>query len=596
MKWYNRNLATATVIPSAYYILPSNGSTIYQTTNAPIQIISYPITYNFLVNLVCNDAYADSKFISSNTEAPQSFSIGGYSGQSCYFQSSDPYAALNNIYFQVVDENQIPTSITFDSPSSGSTFSAGTNVTMELTSIPEAGNFSVQLTCDSLTPFASTITSNTTDIQNFLIPSNFYGNNCVFNISYPIASTNAPIITVTQPVTLLEPNSTRNYSLNTAILVSPIAQVTIPNNLITVRQICGSNTTDYPDITVNTEFYATPPLNYTGTCVFSTLASGLYDAATNVTISIDKGTITIDTPEANSRIAAGSNAEITLTASPDISELTVQLDCGAGMTTSVQVTPNDIIPKLLLVPEDFYGSNCSFSVIDYPSYYDAPTAVNVTITQDLIFSSPANNSVILIQNPIPILMIPGYLDVEDPITLNFTCTNNNTLINVLTTVPLDYQYANSFYGNCELSVLSAPEYFETRPLDFSLKYILEFVEAPKMIANGADFTVEIDTLGPVIPGIDTVDLGLYCDGLGEVEVWQGVNLDEPVVLNLNKSNVTAGPLKCQLRTLPNEFYEEISTAVLVIVQLTPQELEEFLLANGITAGTQWIPITTPTNQ
>lgn len=263
--------------------------------------------------------------------------------------------------------------------------------------------FTIQLDCGAnMVTSIGNFEPNTTTTQPFPVPNTFYSSNCTFSIvDYPDYY-NAPspvTVTISQPVWFIRPKNTLVYPINTALSVAPRSYEYISNNPITVVQECNpNNKTQYTGVVVGEDIIVMPPLNYMGTCTFSSLQSGLYDAANpNVTIAIGKGTITISTPSDGARVPAGTDTEMIITSAPDIDFFTVQLECGADMKTTAPVKPN--IQQYFSIPKTFYGSTCEFSVIDYPDYYNAPDSVTATVTQVLIYSTPPADSVILRPDP-----------------------------------------------------------------------------------------------------------------------------------------------------------------------------------------------------
>ena len=217
IKWFSSNvatLATQSLIPSTYFTLPLSGVTLYESTNAPIQLNSTIITGNSIVTLVC-----DSQIISSydlQMNSLQSFLIPiETAGKSCEFINS---LSLNKVTFNV--KQLVPASIAFVSPPPGSSFIAGTNVTIKLITVADQSkvfikningpenqdNFMVTLTCGSLNPVTQVITTNI-DGQNFIIPDDYYGGGCVFAITYPIMALNSPSINVLSFLTVTAPSS-----------------------------------------------------------------------------------------------------------------------------------------------------------------------------------------------------------------------------------------------------------------------------------------------------------------------------------------------------------------------------------------------------
>lgn len=387
--WTNDNLATQMIIPSVYFTFPVNQVTVYYGTSLPISLISYPVPNNFTVHFyyagLNGGDYDETQEITSNTDTvqtiliPSSIDSFGTNYFAVNYAGSDAqYSGLNSIFVSVDDT--VPYSITFDTTLINPSYSAGTSVPVQLFTTPNPGNFMVQLTCGTLDPAIVVITSNIV-AQDFLIPDNFYGI-CVFSISYPTISSNSPSIVITQPVSFLKPESSDDYAINQAILVIPSAQVTFPSDLITVRQVCGTITKDYPNIAVNSSFYAHPPLNYADQCTFSTLPNGLYDAASpTVTISITNGLKFVKAP---STLLSVQNfvVRIDTLGWPVVGDglISLELDCeSVGLVQSWPEVTLNTAAILNLNASDLTGGplSCTLSTLPNQLYTSISSAVTV---------------------------------------------------------------------------------------------------------------------------------------------------------------------------------------------------------------------------
>lgn len=409
VSWYNQNLATQMLIPSVYFAAPLNSVTIYPDTDLPITLVSYPVSAVFPVVLLCNDLFIESYPIISNTETTQNFSIPRNLNpsiyQNCSFSTESPnhdFFGLN--YVDVEVKAPIPFAIELVSGLISPSYFAGTSIPIQLNSADGDGNFMVQLACGTLDPVIRVIPSNTVDPQNFLIPDTFYGNQCTIIIPYPLPLS-GPLITVTQPISFLHPLINEVFVINQPIPVTPIAQAIIPDNPITVIQVCGTSTINHPNVAVNSTFSANAPLNYVGQCTFTSLQSDLYNPA-------------------------------------------------------------------------------------------SPT-VTITIINQLIF-----------------------------------------------------------------------------------------FKAPSSLLSVQKFLVRIDTVGVPVVGSETVTLVLNC--IEQVQSWTEVALNTAAILNLDAPNLTGGPLRCTLSTLPSQFYTSISSQLTVLTQMTTTEINQYIQANGFTSGTKWI--------
>ena len=464
--WFYNNLATQMIIPSVYFISPLNNSTIYRSTFAPVQLVSYPLTSSYQVELFCTSVLYSIQ-VPSNTAVPQNYSIPNTASGSCSFRawiaSLLQDSGLNTAPVQA--RAIIPTSITFSSPLNGSSYSAGTNIPMNLTSTPEYGNFTVKLTCGTLGSVSYVIISNTTNSQNYFIPQEFYGNNCTFNTFYPISATNPPTITVTQPVTLLEPKSSEIFQMNAQIPVSPRAQVAIPGTLITVRQVCGSNTTDYSNVAINSTFFIIPPFNYAGTCVFSTLTSGFYEAAPNVSITISKGTVEFTSPQGLIDVSAGTDLAIELSSSPTTGNFGVTLDCSNPSLTpvTVNIPSNTSEAQNFPIPSNYFGNICIMSITSPLDTFNPLNNLTVNVNPATVtITQPEDQSNIYVNSNITVLINTDPVSTLNPseLTLYMNCGGylspfENFTIGTSQQVPTP----TNFTGSCLLYTLQSTYYY-----------------------------------------------------------------------------------------------------------------------------------------
>lgn len=217
--WYNQNLATQMLIPSVYFVLPLEGVTIYPETSLPVELVSYPVDNEFSLKLQCFNVTSTSS-VDSNTEGETFFIIPTLTTNPCnltveFSEQSSEYFGLNEVSL-TISSTPHPTSIEFDENIINSSYSAGSSVPIKLDSGDNSGNFMVQLACENLDPATSVIASNTNDPQSFLIPSDLYGNNCIFSIIYPpLQTTNTPSIIVIRQNTKLKFINAPNRLINT---------------------------------------------------------------------------------------------------------------------------------------------------------------------------------------------------------------------------------------------------------------------------------------------------------------------------------------------------------------------------------------------
>lgn len=258
---------------------------------------------------------------------------------------------------------------------------------------------------------------------------------------------------IAQPVSFTDPSPSRTYFPNTGFDVFLSSNVIDSSNpLVTVTQQCGTDTQTYSDVIVGIGFSATAVV-FVGSCTFSSSISGIYNAASpEVTITISEGSIAITEPSPTNRITAGTDTPISVTANPTISSLTVQLDCGGAMQATYSITPNSPTAQTLPVPATFYGTSCSFSVINYPSYYTAPAPVTVSIVQPVQFSEPEPNENFLINTEIDVLLTAEVINDTYPTTVTQLCgSNTQTYSNVKIGTSFTADIPSNFIGSCTFS-------------------------------------------------------------------------------------------------------------------------------------------------
>lgn len=222
---------------------------------------------------------------------------------------------------------------------------------------------------------------------------------------------------------------------------------------------------------------------------------------------------------------------------------------------------NEVFFKVNAVP-----SSISFTSPQSDSSYYAGTNAPIRLT-----STPVEAGEFTVR------LTCGSLEIDRTIQAN---TNNDQ----------NFWIPEDFFGDdCEFSVVypipatNKPTIKVTGP-----DSELEFIIVPSFILNEEGFVVQIDTVDEVVPGYETIDLELICDGIGLAKTWTGIPLNQPSTLSLSESVFTNGPYKCQFRTNPAYAYTQILSSVQVLTQMTNGEIQEFLLAIGVDSGSPWI--------
>jgi len=373
-----------TITQPVSFSLPLNQSTFDLNSQVPVKLSSFAVSGGILVSV--------NQDCGGTTDSYDNIQVGvefmatppnDYAG-TCTFSSTA------NQIFQASTVDPVVVlgpSVTITTPTSGALIPANADYSIFLTSSPTSGTFTVQLDCGpGLVSTNNAINSNVA--QNFFIPSNFYGSDCVFSVIAPLTGwtyANTVTTTVTQPVSFTLPEDQSEIFLNSPIRVKLTSTASSNSVLVTVNQVCGSITTPYPDVQVGTEFDALPPTNYTGTCTFSSAANQFYQASTGnptVTILPLTGEVTITTPIDGAVISSGGSTSILLTSTPVSGTFTVQLNCGGEMITSATGIASNIAQNFV-IPNYFYGSACVFSITAPLNEWSVTNTVTVEVKASL---------------------------------------------------------------------------------------------------------------------------------------------------------------------------------------------------------------------
>lgn len=213
---------------------------------------------------------------------------------------------------------------------------------------------------------------------------------------------------------------------------------------------------------------------------------------------ITAGTASFVSPATGAIIAAGNSVTVQFTYSPNASPapvFTAALFCpNNGFSSSVTVTGK--IARSFSVPPSFYGTSCIFSANATNQYVVTPST-SITVTQRLTFSSPLTNTITTVPDNLVINMLPGGMTISENVVLALQCSNGGIQSNIVvpTQTNFSYTYPSNFYGSCSLNVTNASVYFILPvPVNFFIKYNLNFTTAPSTIYIGNQFSILINTV------------------------------------------------------------------------------------------------------
>ena len=205
------------------------------------------------------------------------------------------------------------------------------------------------------------------------------------------------------PVSFIKPSTTGIYLVNTPIEVLLSAAALDNNYPVTVTQACGTNSRNYTNVAVGTNFTAIIPSNFIGSCTFSSSSNQIYDAASpSVTIKIYVSHIlTVNAPAS---ITYGQSLSLKVDTSGPQVEYTASFACTTG---SYQITGLTTGLTYDIVPAGIYGQ--------------------VVITVTAMNNSPVTFSLNILKaaGNIPPAFIPGRLPNYPSVYLNVTDGNGH---------------------------------------------------------------------------------------------------------------------------------------------------------------------------
>lgn len=332
----------------------------------------------------------------------------------------------------------------FSSPLNGVTLFEGTKAPIELVSYPEDRNIEVHLHCNGEFIEKKSIKSNGEKTKTaFMIPNRRDGQICKFtngglNSVYFTISSQTP-----KSITFAAPKSGSTFTAGTFASIKLITQ---PESLanFTVKLSCDSMSMTRLIRSNELDELFFIPDNFNGNnCKFDVMYPK--KATKSPSIKIIKPSISITMPQPNTRIPAGSNTPILISTDTDIPdgpEVVVQLDCGRGMTKRMKIKPKAM--QDFLVPFEFsIGSACTLSIVEYPSYYNAPAAVIVIVTPPINEITTQSTSVSLTSNT-------NYVTTTTSSSTTTTTTitlSRNDYITTATTGDTSYATTQTYTGN-----------------------------------------------------------------------------------------------------------------------------------------------------
>lgn len=327
-------------------------------------------------------------------------------------------------------------------------------------------------------------------------------------------------------------------------------------SIATITQSC--ETTPPADVSINV-FYSSPsavftlPAGYYGICTY-------FNNVGSQPVSIRVGnSVGVTAPEFGAVVLAGSDLPITVTYAPDTDPnpiFEVQLRCITPGIDPVEgpVEGNASTQQYFHIPSDFHGFSDLTVLNTVPSYYNVGSkGIQVVQTYQLTLETPQNGAELVIGTPFNVLVTLQDLFIPDIIGLQFSPSSGQTIlayINEVKSVVLD----STYFGANTLTILTMPPYLAPSPISITLKYGIEFTQAPVMIIGNLPFQLYLTTSAtPVAPADQSVTVYLNCDAT-QIDQWNGVPLNQLTTLSLNTPDFQASS-NCFFSTpSQNDYY------------------------------------------
>lgn len=321
----------------------------------------------------------------------------------------------------------------------------------------------------------------------------------------------------------------------------------------------------------------------------NTLPNSTNDENSVLNVTDRPNTITIDTPPPDQSYPAGSSVNVSWTFDPvfpPFPVFSVSLTCSPLQITTL-TTPN--LSIFLPVPDNFYGSSCTIAV--EATDYTLQNPINASITQQLVFNNPVQDSVFpVVSSLIPVALYTSlYNGTELGLAIaNVACEYGSGGI---CPVPINTPFncvVPSSYGKCNITATNPPMNYliSPAPVDFYLKYNLSFIIPVTQLRIGQPFMLFLFAL----PATTTlqIPIGIYCsdETIVPAQTWNVYT----TITNYLTLNSTVPLGDCYFQTPDNGtfYFQATSDPVSVIGNInitTPTSGQ--LIPSGSDVQVQW---------
>ena len=251
------------------------------------------------------------------------------------------------------------------------------------------------------------------------------------------------------------------------------------------------------------------------------------------------------------------------------SSATVRFACVNNTAPSFNFTATRDIAQTITIPNNFYGNVCEFK-LQVSGGVQITNNSTITVTQNLTFDLPLPLSEQIIPLFVDYQLSTGFVNISTTVGGKIACpdSGNEKLLTLNTVLPDSFELNSSFYGLCNLSVISegTPNYFNLpEPVSFWRRFELIFEQVPTAVVLGGPFTVQIASTGTPPLG-SRADLGLFCGG-SDVPTykWDNIELGMETILYMPGYDVPSGP-GCSYKALPTETYFKASLPAPVLIK------------------------------
>lgn len=198
-------------------------------------------------------------------------------------------------------------------------------------------------------------------------------------------------------------------------------------------------------------------------------------------------------PEDNLVIPAGEEIEIQLISEPQPGNFTVQLNCGLFQVINGIYETNTNETQNILIPDDFYGENCTLSV-ERPIYGQNPRSL--TITQPVVISIVKNVTQFVFNSKIPILIISKAQSHSTNVSLTQICGNDTVIYDSVSVGQVfEASPSQDYVGSCSFSSTGAGP-FQSSSVDLVIEMIkgtveLALSENDRRFSAGSSVSMEV---------------------------------------------------------------------------------------------------------